>query len=76
MNMRSPSAAVLHQPPRGAAERGRAHRLDLWRLRGQAARAAHQPRQVPPAPRSTDPELRDEIEAAWLAGYDGRNGGK
>ena len=48
------------------------YRLDLWRLRGQAARQARQPRRMPHQPASTTAEIRDLVAEAWLAGYDGR----
>ncbi len=60
------------KPPCGLAQRRIERKLDLWRLRGQAARLARQQRLPPPLPRSTAPEQREAVIAAWLAGYDGR----
>jgi hypothetical protein len=61
------------QAPRGLAEQRLARKLDLWRIRGQAAQIARQPRQPPCLPRSTDPLIREHVIAAWFAGYDGRH---
>lgn len=52
------------------AEKRLADRLDKWRIRGQAARTARQPRLAPALPRSIDAEIRAQIEAAWFEGYD------
>lgn len=60
------------QDPQRLAELRLVRKLDLWRIRGDAARRARQPRQAPNPPRSSVPEHRDSVIAAWLAGYDGR----
>jgi hypothetical protein len=57
--------------PQRLAERNLARKLDLWSIRGRAARMAGQPRHSPPLPRSTEPEIRELVTTAWFIGYDG-----
>jgi hypothetical protein len=62
------------QDPQRLAEQRLARKLDLWSIRGRAARIARMPRQPPPLPRSTAPEIRELVITAWLIGYDGSRG--